>query len=101
VFQLTFAEKIATMKGSRKVRKAMIKPIIEFCISNLASGSQKALEILEKDPNLDIIEYSCLSYCTRCAETLFALVNGEFVSGETPEQLVENIYRYLEENLMF
>ncbi|TXK89873.1 DUF1450 domain-containing protein, partial [Parageobacillus sp. SY1] len=34
----------------------MIQPMIEFCISNLASGSQKALEILEKDPNLDIIE---------------------------------------------
>jgi len=81
--------------------KTMIQPIIEFCISNLASGSQKALEILEKDPNLDIIEYSCLSYCTRCAETLFALVNGEIVTGDTPEQLVENIYRYLEENPMF
>jgi uncharacterized protein YuzB (UPF0349 family) len=98
---LTSEKKIVTMKDSRKVRKAMMKPIIEFCISNLASGSQKALEILEKDPNLDIIEYSCLSYCTQCAEKLFALVNGEFVSGETPEQLVENIYRYLEENPMF
>lgn len=37
-----------------------MKPIIEFCVSNLANGSQKALEQLEKDPNLDIVEYSCL-----------------------------------------
>ncbi|ANB56169.1 hypothetical protein GFC29_2221 [Anoxybacillus sp. B7M1] len=79
----------------------MIQPIIEFCISNLANGSQKALEKLEKDPNLDIIEYGCLSYCGKCGQSLFALVNGEVVTGETPEHLVENIYKFLEENPMF
>jgi uncharacterized protein YuzB (UPF0349 family) len=79
----------------------MIKSIVEFCISNLASGSQKALEQLEKDPNLDVIEYGCLGYCGKCAHTLFALVNGEVVEAETPEQLVEHIYEYLEENPMF
>lgn len=75
-------------------------PIIEFCVSNLASGAQKALEKLEKDPNLDIIEYGCLSYCGKCASTLFALVNGEVVTGDDPDSLVENIYRFLEENDM-
>jgi uncharacterized protein YuzB (UPF0349 family) len=79
----------------------MFRPIIEFCISNLASGSQKAFEMLERDSNLDIIEYGCLSYCGKCAHSLFALVNGEVVTGETPEQLVENIYQHLEENPMF
>lgn len=79
----------------------MIQPLIEFCVSNLASGSQKALEILQKDPNLDIVEYGCLSYCGKCAHTFFALVNGEVVTGETPEQLVDNIYTFLEENPMF
>lgn len=79
----------------------MIKTIIEFCISNLASGSQKALEILEKDPDLDIIEYGCLSYCGKCATTLFALVNGEVVTGKTPDELVDNIYQYIDENPMF
>ncbi|MBM7605397.1 uncharacterized protein YuzB (UPF0349 family) [Metabacillus crassostreae] len=78
-----------------------MKPIIEFCISNLANGSQAALEILEKDPNLDIIEYGCLSYCGKCYSSLYALVNGEIVTGDNPEGLVENIYTYLEENPMF
>lgn len=78
-----------------------MKPIIEFCISNLANGSQKALEQLEKDPNLDIVEYGCLGYCGKCFESLYALVNGEVVAGETHEELVENIYQYLEENPMF
>lgn len=76
-------------------------PIIEFCISNLASGAQKAREILERDPNFDIIEYGCLGYCGICAASLFALVNGEVVRGKTPEELVENIYQFLEENPMF
>jgi uncharacterized protein YuzB (UPF0349 family) len=78
-----------------------VKPIIEFCISNLASGAQKAREKLEKDPNLDIIEYGCLSYCGKCAQSLFALVNGDIVTGKDPDELVQNIYKYLEENPMF
>ncbi|APH03813.1 YuzB family protein [Bacillus weihaiensis] len=78
-----------------------MKPIIEFCISNLANGSQSALEKLEKDPNLDIIEYGCLSYCGKCSQSLFALVNGEIVTGEDPDALVENIYTHLDENPMF
>lgn len=78
-----------------------MKPIVEFCVSNLASGAQPALEQLERDPNLDIVEYGCLSYCGKCAESLYALVNGDPVTGETNEELVKNIYTYLEENPMF
>ncbi|MCM3440048.1 YuzB family protein [Metabacillus halosaccharovorans] len=78
-----------------------MKPIIEFCISNLANGGQAALEKLEKDPNLDIIEYGCLSYCGKCGHSLYALVNGEMVMGDTPDELVENVYTFLEENPMF
>ncbi len=79
----------------------MMKPIIEFCISNLASGSYKALEVLERDPNLDIVEYGCLSYCGICSREMYALVNGEVVEGGTPEELVENVYTFIEENPMF
>jgi uncharacterized protein YuzB (UPF0349 family) len=94
---------IITKKGSiTKSSEVMeLKPIIEFCISNLASGAQKALEILERDPNLDVIEYGCLGYCGKCASSFYALVNGEPVEGDTPEELVENIYQFLEENPMF
>ncbi|KKK39333.1 hypothetical protein WQ57_03635 [Mesobacillus campisalis] len=79
----------------------MIVPIVEFCISNLANGAQKALEQLERDPNLDIIEYGCLSYCGKCAKSLYALVDGEPVTAETPEELVEKIYQHIEDNPMF
>ncbi|MDX8365925.1 YuzB family protein [Cytobacillus sp. IB215665] len=78
-----------------------MKPIIEFCVSNLANGGQQAREKLEKDPNLDIIEYGCLGYCGKCAQSLFALVNGEIVIGKDADELVNNIYQYLEDNPMF
>lgn len=79
----------------------MMQPIIEFCVSSLASGAQEARVILEKDPNLDIVEYGCLGYCGICARKLYALVNGEVVTGKTAQELVDNIYIYLEENPMF
>ncbi|MBC8988530.1 YuzB family protein, partial [Pedobacter sp. N36a] len=65
-------------------------PIVEFCVSNLAQGSQEAKEILEKDPNLDVVEYGCLSYCGQCMQTMYALVNGEMVTANNPAELVEN-----------
>ncbi|MGE7761649.1 YuzB family protein [Peribacillus sp. NPDC097895] len=75
-------------------------PIIEFCVSNLASGAQEAFERLERDPNLDIIEYGCLGYCGKCSSNLYALVNGEVVSGDTTDELVENIYKFIDEYQM-
>lgn len=78
-----------------------MRPIIEFCVSNLANGSRRALEKLEQDYDLDVIEYGCLGYCGQCARSLFALVNGDIVRGETPDELVENVYKFLEENPMF
>lgn len=79
----------------------MIRPVIEFCISNLASGAQKVKEKLERDPNLDVIEYGCLSYCGKCSSSLYALVDGEVVTGESPEELLEKIYQFVEENQIF
>lgn len=78
-----------------------MNPLVEFCISNLAMGSQEVYDQLEKDPNIDVLEYGCLSHCTLCAEKLYALVNGEIVEAETPEELTKKIYAYIEENPLF
>jgi len=78
-----------------------VNPMVEFCISNLANGSQEAFEILEQDSNLDVLEYGCLSYCSLCSETLFAIVNGEVVEANTPSELVANIYQHIEDNPLF
>ncbi|WP_202080311.1 YuzB family protein [Caldalkalibacillus salinus] len=68
-----------------------MRPIIEFCQSNLAAGTHRVKEELEKDNNLDVIEYGCLGFCGQCYESPYALVNGTIVTGETPKTLLENI----------
>ncbi|MBF0708620.1 YuzB family protein [Alkalihalobacillus hwajinpoensis] len=78
-----------------------MNPIVEFCMSNLSSGSHKAMEKLEKDTDLDVLEYSCLGHCTLCSQDIYCLVNGERVTAETPDELVDNVYQFIEENQMF
>ena len=78
-----------------------MNPIVEFCMSNLANGSYETFEKLERDPNLDVLEYGCLSYCTKCAESLYAIVNGEIVEADTTDELTERIYQYIEDNPLF
>ena len=78
-----------------------MNPLVEFCISNLAKGAQETYDILENDPNIDVLEYGCLSYCTTCDQTLYALVNGDIVEADTPDELTKKIYQYIEENPLF
>ncbi|WP_142828949.1 YuzB family protein [Planococcus soli] len=78
-----------------------MKPIVEFCISNIANGAQDSFEKLERDPNLDVLEYGCLSYCTKCSESLYALVNGEIVEAESTDELTKKVYKFIEENPLF
>lgn len=78
-----------------------MNPIVEFCISNLGNGSYPVFEALERDPNVDVLEYGCLSYCTKCSDTLYALVNGELVEADTADELTKRIYQFIEENPLF
>lgn len=76
----------------------VVNPMVEFCISNLANGAQETFEILERDPNIDVLEYGCLSYCTKCERSLYAVVNGEIVEADSPDELTKKIYQFIEEN---
>ncbi|MGV3487635.1 MAG: DUF1450 domain-containing protein [Tuberibacillus sp.] len=72
-----------------------MNPVIEFCMCNLAGGAERALEKLQQDSSIDVIEYTCLDLCDLCFDQLYALVNGEMISGHSPEHLVDNIYQHL------
>ncbi|MBN8235518.1 YuzB family protein [Halobacillus kuroshimensis] len=76
-----------------------MNPLIEFCINNLAEGSQKAKDELEKDPDLDVMDYGCLRNCGLCSQSNYALVEGERVIADSPEELVDKIYQHLDETL--
>lgn len=78
-----------------------MNPLVEFCISNLANGAQETYDILDRDPNVDVLEYGCLSFCTACDRSFYAVVNGDVVEADTPAELTKKIYAYIEENPLF
>lgn len=73
-------------------------PLVEFCVSNMAKGGDIVYEKLENDPDVDVLEYGCLQNCGMCSSGLYVLVDGDIVEGGTPDDLLNNIYKHIEEN---
>ncbi|WP_219839247.1 YuzB family protein [Paenibacillus sp. R14(2021)] len=68
-----------------------MKPIIEFCASNMHHGTDQLMKKLEANPDYEVIEYGCLGNCGECYLVPFGLVNGEIVAAVTVEELEEKI----------
>lgn len=64
-----------------------MRPIVEFCASNMHNGSDVTMKRLEQDPSLDVIEYGCLGNCGQCYMEPYALVNGEIVAASDADEL--------------
>jgi len=69
----------------------MIKPIVEFCASNMHHGTDRVMKRLERNPDYEVIEYGCLGNCGECYLFPFAFVNGDIVAAETADELYEKI----------
>ncbi|WP_150268903.1 YuzB family protein [Paenibacillus tepidiphilus] len=74
-----------------------MRPIIEFCASNLGSGTEQLKQKLEQNPEYDVVEYGCLNNCGECYLRPFAMVDGEIIAAETPEELEAAIAAYIKE----
>lgn len=68
-----------------------MRPIIEFCASNMHHGTDRIMKELEKNPDYDVLEYGCLGNCGECYLFPYALVNGEIVAAETADALQDAI----------
>ncbi|WP_090738331.1 YuzB family protein [Paenibacillus sp. Mc5Re-14] len=75
----------------------MLRPIIEFCTSNMHFGTDEIMAKLEQNPDYDVIEYGCLSNCGQCNAEPYAMVNGEIVSADSAELLYEVILNKIKE----
>jgi len=77
----------------------LIKALIEFCASNVATFAPAIVETLENDPDLDVdvLEYGCLGNCGECGLQPYALVNGKLVQAEDADELLEKIKKALKE----
>lgn len=74
-----------------------MRPIIEFCSSNMHHGTDQVMKKLEENPDYDVIEYGCLGNCGECYLFPFALVNGEIVAAPTADELDEQIMAKIKE----
>lgn len=72
-------------------------PLIEFCQTNLSSGTERIMEEVEQIEELDVMVSSCLSECTLCAQRPFCLFEGERLSADTPEELLVLIKASIQE----
>ncbi|MBX6395089.1 MAG: DUF1450 domain-containing protein [Alicyclobacillaceae bacterium] len=69
--------------------------VVEVCDINPASAlNLTALE--EEFPGVSVILNPCLSQCEFCAEHAYAFVNGEIVSDDDPESLLNEIRSRIE-----
>ncbi len=78
----------------------MIRINVAFCVKNLARGTEEARQKLLKDPDLDVVEYGCTSFCGICRRYHVAIVNGKPITAETPEELLTNIDDYIDNELL-
>lgn len=76
----------------------MLKPIVEFCASNMHHGTDRIMQRLEQDPDYEVIEYGCLGNCGECYLFPFALVDGEIVAAETADKLYDEIVKNIQEH---
>ncbi|MBD1370897.1 DUF1450 domain-containing protein [Hazenella sp. IB182357] len=74
-----------------------MRPLVEFCVNNLTEDVLAIKKELEKDFELDVLEYGCLGSCGICAEQPFAMVDGEVIRAATGAELLERIYKLIDE----
>jgi uncharacterized protein YuzB (UPF0349 family) len=66
---------------------------VDFCQVNFALGTDKIRDALLEDSELDIevTDYGCLGNCGQCFQMPFALVEGDIVAADTPDELLTKI----------
>lgn len=74
-----------------------MRPLVEFCVSNLTPEVEKVKEELEKDPDIDVVEYGCLNHCSECYVQPYALVDGEYIAADSGPELLKAIRKAIEE----
>ncbi|MNZ88005.1 hypothetical protein D3C78_1068850 [compost metagenome] len=75
----------------------MFKPMIEFCASNMHHGTDKIMELFEKNDAFEVTEYGCLGNCGECYLKPFALVDGTIVAADSVDELYDHILKSIEQ----
>lgn len=79
-------------------KREPLKNKVEFCVSNQSYCHPDVYDVLEEREDISVEDTGCNSYCEICDYHYYALVNGEPVSGDSAEELLENIDEELKVN---
>jgi uncharacterized protein YuzB (UPF0349 family) len=69
----------------------MMRPLIEFCTSNMHHGTGQVMKLMEANPDYDVLEYGCLGNCGECYAGPYALLDGQFIGAATAEELLARL----------
>ena len=64
---------------------------VDICECNFVLGTEKVKDELEKSNDFEVEVHGCLGHCGECCESPFVLLDGEFVSSDSAENLIEEI----------
>ncbi|MCI2255627.1 YuzB family protein [Domibacillus sp. PGB-M46] len=68
---------------------------VKFCPCNFEDELEATKEKLMERSDLEVIEERCLLYCGQCLMEPFALVNGENIVADDPDELYEKIDQHV------
>ncbi|AVK84648.1 hypothetical protein C3943_14255 [Lysinibacillus sp. B2A1] len=85
----------------KKKEPQHLKNRVEFCITNLSLGAADAYDVLAERSNIEIEESGCTSHCEICEQGIFAIVNGEIITAEDADALVQAIDEEIKQNPLY
>jgi uncharacterized protein YuzB (UPF0349 family) len=72
-----------------------MKIIVKFCPCNFEDELETMKGKLIERTDLEVIEDRCLLYCGQCLMEPFALINGENIVADDPDELYKKIDQYV------
>ncbi|WP_394234763.1 DUF1450 domain-containing protein [Niallia oryzisoli] len=70
---------------------------VKFCPCNFEDEMEMVKEKLQECEDVSIWEERCLLYCGQCLVEPFAVVNGENITADSPDELLVEIQNCLNE----
>ncbi|QCR31944.1 DUF1450 domain-containing protein [Lysinibacillus sp. SGAir0095] len=79
-------------------KKETLKNLVEICVSNRAYCDSVVYDCLVGRDDVVVKDRGCNSYCEICDYHFYAFVNGELISEDSANELLEDIEEELKLN---
>ena len=70
--------------------------IAKFCPCNFEDELDEVKDQLRQLPNVEVIDERCLNYCGQCLVQPYALINGDNIVADDPDELLSTILKHID-----